>query len=106
MAKNVISLSGVVTVKKVYEALKSPHHGFPIINMSGEVIGLIPKNFLIVLIRERAYYSNLGQTYHVVDGAIKQYIKNAMANQRLASAVNNSFNHNNQSQLSHRFTND
>lgn len=35
MAKRVISLSGVVTVKKIYEALKSPHHGFPVLNMSG-----------------------------------------------------------------------
>ena len=105
MAKNVISLSGVVTVKKIYEALKSPHHGFPVLNMSGEVIGLIPKNFLVVLIRERAWYANVGQKYHVIDGAIKQYIKDAFANNKLNQALNNSHNQN-QSQLSHRYTND
>jgi hypothetical protein len=35
MAKKVVSLNGVVTVKKIYDALKSPHHGFPILNMGG-----------------------------------------------------------------------
>jgi predicted transcriptional regulator len=71
MSKKVVSLGGVVTVKKIHEALKSPHHGFPVMNMDNQVIGLIPKNFLIVLIRERAYYTNVNQKYHVVDGAIK-----------------------------------
>ena len=50
MAKKVISIKSVDTVKKIFEAIKSPHHGFPVLNMNGQVIGLIPKNFLIVLI--------------------------------------------------------
>lgn len=76
MSKKVISLGGVSTVKKIHEALKSPHHGFPVLNMENQVIGLIPKNFLIVLIKERAWYTNINQKFFVVDGAIKQYIKN------------------------------
>jgi hypothetical protein len=71
MSKKVISLGGVSTVKKIHEALKSPHHGFPVLNMDNQVIGLIPKNFLIVLIRERAWYTNVNQKFFVVDGAIK-----------------------------------
>jgi hypothetical protein len=50
MAKKVISIKAVDTVKKIFEAIKSPHHGFPVLNMQGQVIGLMPKNFLIVLI--------------------------------------------------------
>jgi hypothetical protein len=50
MAKKVVCLKAVESVKKIFEALKSPHHGFPILNMNGQIIGLIPKNFLIVLI--------------------------------------------------------
>lgn len=71
MSKKVVSLGGVTTVKKIHEALKTPHHGFPVLNMNNEVIGLIPNNFLIVLIRERAYYTNVNQKYFIVDGAIK-----------------------------------
>lgn len=35
MAKKVISLRGVESVSKIYEALKTPHHGFPVMNLSG-----------------------------------------------------------------------
>ena len=58
MAKKVIAIKSVDSVKKIFEALKSPHHGFPVLNMNGQVIGLIPKNFLIVLIKKRCYYSD------------------------------------------------
>ena len=66
MAKNVIALRSVDTVKKIFDALKSPHHGFPVLNMSGQVIGLIPKNFLMVLILKRAFYSDPNQMYFVI----------------------------------------
>jgi hypothetical protein len=78
MAKKVISIKTVDTVKKIFEALKSPHHGFPVLNMNGQVIGLMPKNFLIVLIQKRCYYSDPGQKYHVVNGALKAFIKEKM----------------------------
>lgn len=35
MAKKVVTIKSVDTVKKIYEALKSPHHGFPVLNMNG-----------------------------------------------------------------------
>ena len=60
MAKKVVSIKSVDTVKRIFEALKSPHHGFPVLNMSGQVIGLMPKNYLIVLILKRCYYSDPG----------------------------------------------
>ena len=58
MAKKVISLRSVETVKNIYAALKSPHHGFPVVNINGQVIGLISKNFLVVLIANRVYYQH------------------------------------------------
>jgi hypothetical protein len=58
MAEKVITLRSVDTVKRIYEALKSPHHGFPVVNYSGQVIGLISKNFLIVLMRRKNFYSH------------------------------------------------
>lgn len=35
MAKKVISIKSVDSVKNIFEALKSPHHGFPVLNMNG-----------------------------------------------------------------------
>jgi len=35
MAKNVIVLRSVETVKNILDALRSPHHGFPIVNING-----------------------------------------------------------------------
>ena len=75
MAKKVIYLRSVETVKNIFEALKSPHHGFPIVNINGQVIGLIPKNYLIVLISKRVYYSDQNQKFFVINGHLKKYLK-------------------------------
>jgi len=57
MSKKIIYLTSVSTVKDVYLAIKSSHHGFPIVNMNGQVIGLISQNFLITILMKRVYYS-------------------------------------------------
>lgn len=75
MANNPIYLRSVDTVKRIHEAIKSPHHGFPIVNLSGQVIGLISKNYLIVLILRRSAYKNENQKYFVLDGKIKKALK-------------------------------
>jgi len=58
MAKPILTLKTVDSVKKIYEALKSPHHGFPVVNLSGQVVGLIPRNFLFILIKKKSFYSH------------------------------------------------
>ena len=58
MATPILTMRTVETVKKIYEALKSPHHGFPVLNLNGQVIGLIPKNYLFILIKKKAFYSH------------------------------------------------
>lgn len=50
MSKKIQSLKCISTVKMVYEAIATSHHGFPITNMKGQVIGIIPKNFIIVIL--------------------------------------------------------
>ena len=75
MAKKVVALRSVDTVKRIYDALKTNHHGFPIMNMKGQVIGLIPKNYLVVIISKRVYYSDQHQKYFVINGHLKKYLK-------------------------------
>jgi len=53
MSSKVVSLRTVDSIKRIYEALKTTHHGFPVINLSGQVVGLIPKNFLLILVANR-----------------------------------------------------
>jgi hypothetical protein len=57
------------------------------------VIGLMPKNFLIVLIQKRCYYSDPGQKYHVVNGALRTFIK-----EKMLGTSNNEYAMNNQSE--------
>lgn len=68
MSKKVIALRSVDTLKRIYDALKTNHNGFPILNLNGQVIGLIPRNFLIVILSKRQFYSDPGQKYFVIDG--------------------------------------
>jgi Mg/Co/Ni transporter MgtE len=35
---------------------KKPFHSIPVVNMAGKLIGVIPKNFVIVLIEHHAWY--------------------------------------------------
>jgi len=46
----------VDTLKNIGEALKTGHHSFPVLNAAGNLIGMIPRNFIIVLIKNRGFY--------------------------------------------------
>ena len=41
MSKKILYLSSVSTVKEIYQCIRSTHHGFPVVNTNGQVIGLI-----------------------------------------------------------------
>jgi H+/Cl- antiporter ClcA len=82
MSKKVVSLRSVETVKNIFTALKTPHHAFPVTNTSGQVIGLIPKNFLVVMIQRRVYYSHPDQKYFVIDGHLKKFLKENLVDRK------------------------
>jgi len=56
MARAPITCRNIETVENIKAALLTSHHGFPVMNSKGNVVGLIPKNFLIVLIKNKAWY--------------------------------------------------
>jgi len=58
MAKNVVKLQRVDTLGNVMRACKTSHHSFPVVNASGNLIGMIPKNFIIVMLKNRNFYYN------------------------------------------------
>ena len=58
MNPKVVSLRTVESVKKIYEALKTSHNGFPVTNYRGQLVGLIPKKYLLILIELRQFYSH------------------------------------------------
>lgn len=49
-------VEGVSSVKRISEVLQTSCHSFPVLNMSGNIIGIIPKNFLIVLVERHHWY--------------------------------------------------
>ena len=57
MKKKVISLASVEKVKNIVKALKSGHHAFPVLNKSGNAAGIIARNFLITILRKKAFYT-------------------------------------------------
>lgn len=57
MEKKVISVHSVEKVKNIVKALKSGHHAFPVLNKSGNAAGIIPRNFLITILRKQAFYN-------------------------------------------------
>jgi hypothetical protein len=51
-------VESVCTVSRIEEVLQLPFHCLPVVNTSGKLIGIIPKNFLVVLIENHAWYEN------------------------------------------------
>lgn len=56
MSTKLVSLERVDTLSNILKALKSGHHGFPVTNASGYLVGMIPSNFLVILIKNKSYY--------------------------------------------------
>lgn len=50
MNPSVVSLKVVDTVENIQEAIKTKHHGFPIVNNAERAVGYISKNYLIILL--------------------------------------------------------
>ena len=44
-------------MEAVKKALQSHHHGFPVINTAGRLVGLIGKNMLCTIIEKKAFYN-------------------------------------------------
>lgn len=69
MARDVVTIRCVATLKNIYKCIRTPHNGFPVLNMQGQVIGLISKTYLIILLQKKAYYdTGLIQNYIVSKG--------------------------------------
>lgn len=60
MTPEPIFVEGVSTVERLAEVLNTPFNCFPVLNMAGNVMGMIPKNFLIVLIERLHWYEIKG----------------------------------------------
>lgn len=57
MAKKVKSVNCVSTMTDIKELLDSTnHHGYPVLNSNKKVIGIIPRNFILVLIKKSSFY--------------------------------------------------
>lgn len=57
MASNLVTLQRVDTLENIAKALNSGHHSFPVLNAAGNLIGMIPRNFIIVLLQNKGYYN-------------------------------------------------
>lgn len=51
-------MKNVDTVNNVMKALRTSHHGFPVVNQLGNIVGLIPRNFILTILENRAFYMN------------------------------------------------
>lgn len=58
MSEDVLTCKTVVSVKEIEVLLHSKHNGFPVINAAGKVVGVIARDFLIILIRNKAFYKH------------------------------------------------
>jgi len=64
MSKSVVTLQNVCKLSDVLVAIQTKHHAFPVLNSKGNFVGIIPRNFLLILVQERHFYgSNIDATF-------------------------------------------
>jgi len=51
-------VESVCTVERLAEVLQYDFSSIPVVNMSGKTIGMIPKNFIVVLIENHWWYED------------------------------------------------
>ena len=52
MTEEPYTITIVPTTQEIADALMTKHAVFPVLNMSGQLVGQITSNFLVVLLRE------------------------------------------------------
>ena len=45
-------------MSNVMKALKSNHKAFPVLNHAGNLVGIIPRNFILTIMENRGFYMN------------------------------------------------
>jgi len=50
MSPLVLTVQGIVGVDYLSDILQKPYSMYPVLNTAGNIVGMMPKNFLIVLI--------------------------------------------------------
>ena len=56
MANQVVSLQTISDVESIRKALLSLHHGFPVVNTAGKLVGRIPQSMLVKLLKKKVFY--------------------------------------------------
>jgi hypothetical protein len=56
MSQDLVTFKVVTKVKIIMEALESGHHAFPVLNMAGVPVGLMPRNYVLTILENRGFY--------------------------------------------------
>jgi len=56
MTPKPITVEGIITVEYLMTVLKKPFSMYPVLNRAGNLVGMIPKNFIIVLLENHHFY--------------------------------------------------
>jgi len=63
MRRNPATLSTLASVEDIACMLRKGYAQFPVLNRSGQLVGSISSNFLIVLVEKEHWYSKSSQEY-------------------------------------------
>lgn len=56
MSKSLITVPSIADMQSFQKALSSEHNAFPVLNTSGNLVGIIPKSIINVLVQQKKFY--------------------------------------------------
>jgi len=81
MSNLVLTVEGIVSVEYLRDILKKPFNAYPVLNSAGNIVGMMPKSFLIVLIENHHWVETKMLSYTQRKKLIEMY-SNAASVQR------------------------
>lgn len=57
MAKDPVCVHVISSISEIKTALRTSHHSFPVLNKQEKFVGMMPRNFMIVLAQNLAFYT-------------------------------------------------
>lgn len=90
MSPLVLTVEGICSVEYLRDILKKPYNTYPVLNSAGNIVGLMPKSFLIVLIENHHWVDTKMLTYAQRKKLVELYSSAANAQrdkQRLSQSI-------------------
>ena len=69
MAEEVVTIPSVCDMQNIEKCFETTHEGWPVLNVAGNLCGIIPKSVLVTLLQKKHFYKKTEGAMDLITGA-------------------------------------